>query len=122
MVQYAGGGVNNGKYVNRDNAGNITYVDRANATIFVTNGSGEITIDNLELGNYLIEEAETIIGYKKLESPIGVTVTQKITAANEIRIPNTPLGALRIIKQDEVTRREINKRKICSAICRRRSK
>lgn len=45
-----------GKYVKRDSNNKITYVDEENATIFKTNGNGEITIEKLSVGKYTITE------------------------------------------------------------------
>ena len=103
-MQYAGGGVNNGKYVRRDNAGNISYVDRANATAFVTDNAGQILIDNILTGDYIIEETETIEGYKLLEGTVRATVGRKVTATVGITdkvIKNRAIGPLKIVKVDK---------------------
>lgn len=49
---------NTGKYVHQDGNGNITYVNKDQATEFITDKNGEILIKNLMVGTYVAYETK----------------------------------------------------------------
>lgn len=54
-----------GKYVHKEGNGDITYVtDKAQATEFKTDANGEIFIENLRKGKYVVYETETNKAYE----------------------------------------------------------
>ena len=54
-----------GKYVHKEENGDITYVtDKAQATEFETDGNGEIFVENLRKGKYVLYETETNKAYE----------------------------------------------------------
>ena len=93
-----------GKYVKRDSQGNITYVKKAEATTFVTGANGEkdgeITINNLSVGDYTaIETKNPNNKYKIIDK--GVQVSVKIDKTEELKIYNERhKGNLKVIKVD----------------------
>lgn len=93
-----------GKYVKRDNNGNITYVSKEQATVFVTGANGEkpgeITIENLSVGKYTAYEVKNPDNkYELITDGIGTQVP--IDKTEELQIDNQrKKGNLKVIKVD----------------------
>ena len=77
-----------GKWVKKDKNNNISYVDKKeNATEFVTNSEGKITIKNLIVGTYLAYETKNPnYGYEIVKDGKEVSVTVNKTTYD--KIPN----------------------------------
>ena len=76
------------KYVKQDENGNISYVDnRKQATEFITDKNGEISINNLVAGTYIAYETKNPnYGYEILTD--GQTVTIKASDTANLQIKN----------------------------------
>ena len=73
------------KYVNQNSNGDITYVDEANATEFVTDEKGEISINNLIIGKYVAYETKNPnVGYEITNNGQSTNVTIDKTATLKI--------------------------------------
>jgi len=85
-----------------DNTGKrtLTWVtDIAEATTFITNGSGEIEVEGLDVGTYYFQETEAPAGYSLNKTDESVTVTQTgeataIVTADPATMIDTKLAAL----------------------------
>ena len=79
---------NTGLWVKRDSNGNISYVSESQATEFVTNSNGEISISNLYEGTYQVFETKNPnYGYEVENNGAQVTVytgqTSTVTVLNK---------------------------------------
>lgn len=95
-----------GLYVNRSANGTISYSSTAQE--FVTNSSGIIEIQNLEVGNYkLIETANPNYGYVVNSMEIYIEIqannTLEQTVTNEINLA----AGLKIKKEDNITAQKL---------------
>lgn len=78
---------NTGKYIHQDANGNISYVDKSDATEFITDNNGEILIKNLVVGTYVAYETKNPnYGYQILTEGQEQNVVIDKTA--ELKIPN----------------------------------
>ena len=79
---------NTGKYVNQATDGTISYVDsKEEATEFITDAQGKISIENLIVGTYVAYETKNPnYGYEIISEGKEATVTIDKTA--ELKIPN----------------------------------
>ncbi len=77
-----------GKYVKQDESGNISYVDtREEATEFVTDENGEISIKNLVVGTYVAYETKNPnYGYEMLTD--GQVTEIKVNDTTDFQIAN----------------------------------
>ena len=92
-----------GKYVKQTVVGNdkvISYVEESDATEFVTDKNGEISIDNLIVGTYVAYETKNPnYGYEIIKD--GKEKQVVIDKTEELKIPNTRVtGNLKVIKVD----------------------
>ncbi len=91
-----------GKYVNKASDGTITYVTESQATEFVTDKNGEILIEGLKSGKYLIYE--TVNPNEKYElDKTAKTAVVSLGNTTSITIENVKkdIGDLKIIKVDQ---------------------
>lgn len=91
------------KYVKQTVSGDnkvITYVDEAEATEFITDQNGEISIDNLIVGTYIAYETKNPnYGYEILKD--GQQKRVVVDKTEELKIKNTKIvGNLKVIKVD----------------------
>ncbi len=90
-----------GKYVKQDENKNITYVSEEQATIFETDENGEITIENLSVGNYLaVEVSNPDEKYKMITEPQEKEVLKDTLVIFEIDNERYK-GNLKVIKVDK---------------------
>ncbi len=87
-----------GKYVHKAADGAITYVEENEATEFITDENGEISIENLIVGTYIAYETNNPnYGYEivsnGVEQEVVVDKTQELVIENKLM-----LGNLRVIK------------------------
>lgn len=76
-----------GKFVKQNEDGTISYVERSEATEFITDNNGEIEIKNLLVGDYLAYETQNPnYGYEMITEGQQKTVIVDKTA--ELQIPN----------------------------------
>lgn len=78
---------NTGEYIHQDASGNISYVDKANATEFITDSNGEILIKNLVVGTYVAYETKNPnYGYEIVTE--GQEHNVVVDKTEELKIPN----------------------------------
>lgn len=58
--------------------------DKSSATTLETSGTGDISIEGLNVGIYYLEETEAPVGYNKLAKPIEVKITATTTDATGV--------------------------------------
>ena len=81
---------NTGKYVHQDADGKISYVEKADATEFITDGNGEILIKNLMVGTYIAYETKNPnYGYEMITE--GKEHNVVVDKTEEFTIPNTQI-------------------------------
>ncbi len=74
-----------GLYVHQDSSGNITYVSESQATEFITDANGEITIENLIVGTYVAYETQNPnYGYELITDGVELTVVVNKTTSYTI--------------------------------------
>lgn len=90
-----------GKYVHKATDGTITYVEKNEATEFITDKNGEISIENLIVGTYIAYETKNPNhGYEivsdGVEQEVVIDKTQELVIENKLM-----LGNLKVIKVDK---------------------
>lgn len=73
---------------------------------YATNGQGQIHLTGMEQGGYYLREIETLEGYVLDGTVREVNLLWGKTT--KLEIPNTPLGALRILKTDSETKQPLS--------------
>ena len=91
------------KYLKKDSKGKISYVDKKDATEFITDSKGEILIKDLLVGKYTVYETKNInSGYIVDKTPKEVDVKINSTGTVTFEITNEQVFSdLKIIKVNE---------------------
>ena len=89
-----------GKYIKQNSNGTISYVDKRDATEFVTDKNGEILVKNLIVGTYVAYETKNPnFGYEIIKD--GQEKNIVVDKTTELKIKNKRLkGSLKVIKID----------------------
>lgn len=90
-----------GKYLKQD-GDKFTEVDEAEATVFVTDAKGEITLSGLKAGTYTFVEIEAPAGYNLPADPELATVELKLTKDTSGNVTSvTSMSQTQVVKNSK---------------------